>query len=59
MTLASISIVLNAERQKDLGKMKAGLNPQILMVGFSGILNIGQAEGLQMMKERFLYVKAL
>ena len=34
------------------GKRKVGLILQILMVGFSGILDIGQAEHLQMMKDK-------
>ena len=34
--------------------MKAGLIIQILMVGFTGILDINQVEDLQIMKDKLL-----
>ena len=34
-------MVLNAEYRYDFGKIKVGLIKQILMIGFSGILDTG------------------
>ena len=41
MMLVLINMVLNVERQQDFGKIKIGLILLILMVSFSGILDIG------------------
>ena len=40
-------------------KIKAGVILQILMVGFSGILDIGQREDLQMIKDKLIDGKKL
>ena len=41
------------------GEMKVGLIKQILMVGFSGILDTGWVEDLQMMKDKLIHGKEL
>ena len=52
-------LVLNVEHHQDFEKIKIRLIVQVLMVGFSGILNIGQVEDLQMMKDKLLDGKEL
>ena len=52
-------MVLNAEHHKDFGKIKTGLKKQILIDGFSSILDTGQLEGLQMMKGKLIDGKEL
>ena len=42
------------EHHQDFGKIMARLILQILMVGFSYILDIGQAEDFQMMKDKLI-----
>ena len=44
---------------KILKKIMVGLILQILMVGFSGISDIGQAEDLQTMKDKLIGGKEL
>ena len=44
---------------KIFGKIKVGLMKQILMVGFSGILDIGQVEDQKMMKDKLIDGKKL
>ena len=44
---------------KIFGKIKFGLILQILIAGFSGILDIGQVEDLQTMKDRLIDGKEL
>ena len=46
MMLMLISITLNVEHHKDFEKIKDGSILQILMVGSSGDLDVGQVEGL-------------
>ena len=58
MTLVSINIVLSVEHY-DFGKIKAGLRIQILMVGFSGIIETGQVEDQKMMKDKLIDGKEL
>ena len=59
MMLVLIKMVLNAEHHKDFGKIKTGLKKQILIDGFSSILDTGQVEGLQMMKGKLVDGKEL
>ena len=59
MMSVSISVALNAQNRKDFGKIKVGLMKQILMVGFSGILDIGQVEDQEMMKDKLIDGKKL
>ena len=59
MMSVSISVALNAQNRKDFGKIKVGLMKQILMVGFSGILDIGQVEDQKMMKDKLIDGKKL
>ena len=59
MMLVLINMVLNVEHHKDSGKIMDGLNLKILMVGFSGILDTGQVEDLQMTKDKLLDGKEL
>ena len=47
-----INVKLNVEHHQDFGKIKDEFILQILMVGFSGILDIGQVEDLQMIKDK-------
>ena len=54
MMLMLINMVLIVEYDKDFGKIKFELILQILMVGFNGILDIGQIEDLQMIKYKLL-----
>ena len=51
--------VSNEEHREDIGKIKVGLIKQILMVGFSRILGIGQVQGQKMMKEKSIDGKEL
>ena len=44
---------------KIFGKIKAGLTKQILMVGFSDILDIGQVEDQKMIKDKLTDGKKL
>ena len=44
---------------KIFGKIKAGLTKQILMVGFSGILDIGQVQDQKMIKDKLTDGKKL
>ena len=59
MMSVSISVALNAQNRKDFGKIKVGLMKQILMVGFRGILDIGQVEDQKMMKDKLIDGKKL
>ena len=59
MMLMLINMVLNVEHHLDFGKIMDGLILQILMVAFNGILDIGQVEGLQMIKDKLQDVKEL
>ena len=52
-------LILNVEHHQDFEKIKVRLIVQVLKVGFSGILNFGQVEDLQMMKEKMLDGKEL
>ena len=57
--LVLINRVLNVKHHQDLGKIIDELTRQIPMVGSSGILDIGQAEDFQMIKEKLLDGKEL
>ena len=57
--LVFINIVLNVEHHQDFGKMKVGLILWIDMVSYSGILDTGQAEDFQTIKEKLIDGKAL
>ena len=57
--LVLINKKLNVEHHQYFGKIKDGLILQILVVGFSGLLDIGQIEDLQMMKDKLLDGKEL
>ena len=46
MMLMLISITSNVEHHKDFEKIKDGSILQIPMVGSSGVLDVGQIEGL-------------
>ena len=52
-------MVLNAEHFSDFGKIKVELMKQILMVGFSGILDTGQVEDQKMIKDKLIDGKKL
>ena len=47
-------MVLNVERHQNFGKIMAGLIPSILMAGFNGVLDTGQTEDFQMIKDKLL-----
>ena len=51
MVLVVINMVLNVEHHYDFGKINVGLILYILMIGCSGILDIGQADDRYMMKD--------
>ena len=52
-------VLINVENHQDFGIIMDGLIPQILMAGFNGILDIGQAEDLQKMKDKLIDKKEL
>ena len=52
-------MVENVEHHEDFGEIKVGLIKQILMVGFSGILGIGQVEDQKMIKDKLIDGKKL
>ena len=49
-----VNMMLNGEHHLDFGKVVHALILQILMVGYTSILDIGQTEDLQMMKYKLL-----
>ena len=59
MMLVLINIVLNVEHHQDFVKIMNGLIVQILMDGFSNILDIGWVKYLQMMREKLIDGKEL
>ena len=59
MMLVLINIVLNVEHYQDFVKIMNGLIVQILMDGFSNILDIGWVKYLQMMREKLIDGKEL
>ena len=59
MMLVLINMMLNVEHHQDFGKIKDVLILQILMVGFSGILGIGQVGDLQTKKDKLIDGKEL
>ena len=59
MMLVIINVMLNVEDHQDSGKIMDGLMKQIVMVGFSGILDTGQVEDLQMMIDKLIDGKEL
>ena len=52
-------MVQSVEHHYDFGKIKVGLIKQILIVGFSGILGIGQVEDQKMTKDKLIDGKKL
>ena len=52
-------MVENVEHHEDFGEIKFGLIKQILMVGFSGILGIGQVEDQKMIKDKLINGKKI
>ena len=59
MMLVLINIVLNVEHHQDFVKIMNGLIAQILMDGFSNILDIVWVKYLQMMREKLIDGKEL
>ena len=59
MIVVLINMVLNAKHRHDIGKIKAGLKKQTLMVGFSAVLDTGQAVDHKMMKDKLIDGKEL
>ena len=59
MMLVLVNMVLNVKHNQVFGKIIYGLILQIFMVGFNGILNIGQLEDLQMMRDKLIDGKNL
>ena len=59
MMLVLTNIVLNVKHHQDSVKIMDGLTLQSLIDGFDGILDIGQVEDLQMMKDKLIGGKEL
>ena len=54
MMLVLINMVSSVKHHQDSGKIMDELIKQILMGGFSGTLDIGWVEDLQMMKDKLI-----